>query len=36
MRPRGKTIGPAPDATGVLLPDASNLLSCSKAYAFTR
>jgi len=36
MRPRGKTIGVGLGATGALLPDASNLLSCSKADAFTR
>jgi hypothetical protein len=33
MRQRGKTIR---EALGASLPDASNLLSCSKADAFTR
>jgi hypothetical protein len=36
MCPRGKTIRAALGATGAWLPDASNLLSCSKADAFTR
>ncbi|MBB3135199.1 hypothetical protein FHS26_002940 [Rhizobium pisi] len=36
MRPRSKTIRAAFGATGAAFPDASNLLSCSKADAFTR
>jgi hypothetical protein len=36
IRPRGKAIRVALGATGAWLPDASNLLSCSKADAFTR